>query len=155
MIDVSRSLPVAMWPLWPFSLVLLMIILSHNLSLDNYFSFTVRNTFTFVRWRLSWSRVNIPCFSLPNIPFSTDAFLCRKRSIAHLLLKKRQSKRENLVMRHAAVWNLIINLPYVTIYATLSHVYNDSLANKRQLKMKNLTNVKVSRRLLRTVLLPS
>ena len=51
-------------------------------------------------------------------------------------------------------------LPYVTIYPTLSHLYDDGLANQGQLKMiqssTNLsahyrTNQKVSRRLLLTV----
>ena len=54
------------------------------------------------------------------------------------------------------VINFVIS--YVTPYATLSHLYNDNLANQRQLKWKQLstnmracycTNVKVSRRLLR------
>ena len=50
--------------------------------------------------------------------------------------------------------------PYVTIYATFSHLYDDLLTNQRLLKLKPLStnigarhreNVKVLRRLLRTV----
>ena len=51
--------------------------------------------------------------------------------------------------------NPITKIWYVTIYTTLSHLYDDGLANQRQFKIKRLgatghrTNVKVSRRLLR------